>query len=69
MDGQVIEHWAVRDDQGMARQVGWIPPTPTFLIMRGRDQDARKAWQRSIGETAGSQGAVADWVEFIEEIF
>jgi predicted ester cyclase len=31
-DGLVIEHWAVRDDQGMALQAGWIPPTPTFLI-------------------------------------
>ena len=31
-DGLVIEHWAVRDDQGMAVQAGWIPPTPGFLI-------------------------------------
>jgi predicted ester cyclase len=31
-DGLVIEHWAVRDDQGMAMQAGWIPPTPAFLI-------------------------------------
>jgi len=31
-DGLVIEHWAVRDDQGMALQAGWIPPTPGFLI-------------------------------------
>jgi predicted ester cyclase len=31
-DGLVIEHWAVRDDQGMARQAGWLPPTPAFLI-------------------------------------
>ncbi len=31
-DGLVIEHWAVRDDQGMAIQAGWIPPTPGFLI-------------------------------------
>ncbi|MBI4944174.1 MAG: ester cyclase [Actinobacteria bacterium] len=31
-DGLVIEHWAVRDDQGMAIQAGWIPPTPAFLI-------------------------------------
>jgi predicted ester cyclase len=30
--GLVIEHWAVRDDQGMAMQAGWIPPTPAFLI-------------------------------------
>jgi predicted ester cyclase len=31
-DGLVIEHWAVRDDQGMAMQAGWIPPTPGFLL-------------------------------------
>jgi predicted ester cyclase len=30
-DGQVIEHWAVRDDQGMALQLGWIPPSPAYL--------------------------------------
>jgi predicted ester cyclase len=30
--GLVVEHWAVRDDQGMALQLGWIPPTPGFLI-------------------------------------
>jgi predicted ester cyclase len=32
VDGLVIEHWAVRDDQGMAVQLGWIPPTPGFLL-------------------------------------
>jgi len=32
LDGQVAEHWAVRDDQGQAMQLGWIPPTPGFLI-------------------------------------
>lgn len=31
-DGLVAEHWAVRDDQGMAMQAGWLPPTPAFLI-------------------------------------
>ena len=31
-DGQVIEHWANRDDLGMGRQLGWIPPTPVFLL-------------------------------------
>jgi predicted ester cyclase len=35
-DGLVIEHWAVRDDQGMALQAGWIPPTPAFLIRCAR---------------------------------
>ena len=32
LDGLVVEHWAVRDDQGMALQAGWIPPTPGFLV-------------------------------------
>jgi predicted ester cyclase len=30
-DDKIIEHWANRDDLGMARQLGWIPPTPTYL--------------------------------------
>jgi hypothetical protein len=31
-DGMVVEHWANRDDQGMAMQLGWVPPTPRFLV-------------------------------------
>ena len=31
-DGKVIEHWAVRDDLGQAKQLGWLPPSPTYLI-------------------------------------
>lgn len=31
-DGLVIEHWANRDDLGTANQLGWIPPTPGFLL-------------------------------------
>ena len=31
-DGLVIEHWANRDDQGTAMQLGWVPPTPWFLV-------------------------------------
>jgi predicted ester cyclase len=30
-DGQVVEHWANRDDLGMATQLRWVPPTPAFL--------------------------------------
>jgi predicted ester cyclase len=30
--GRIIEHWANRDDLGMARQLGWVPPTPAFLL-------------------------------------
>ncbi|MEV8373585.1 ester cyclase [Kribbella sp. NPDC056861] len=31
-DSMVIEHWANRDDLGNATQLGWIPPTPVFLL-------------------------------------
>ena len=31
-DGMVTEHWANRDDLAMARQAGWVPPTPAFLL-------------------------------------
>jgi predicted ester cyclase len=30
-DGRILEHWANRDDLGMAMQLGWIPPTPRYL--------------------------------------
>jgi predicted ester cyclase len=35
-DGQVTEHWAVRDDQGMALQLGWVPPSPWYLLRCAR---------------------------------
>ncbi|MBS9375502.1 ester cyclase [Rhodococcus sp. B50] len=30
--GKVVEHWAVRDDLGMATQAGWVPPNPVSLV-------------------------------------
>jgi predicted ester cyclase len=30
-DGKIAEHWANRDDLGMAEQLGWIPPSPLYL--------------------------------------
>ena len=30
-NGAVSEHDAVRDDLGMAKQLGWIPPNPLYL--------------------------------------
>lgn len=31
-DGVVVEHDAVRDDLAMAKQLGWLPPAPIFII-------------------------------------
>lgn len=31
-DGLIREHWANRDDLGMAKQLGWVPPTPRYLL-------------------------------------
>lgn len=29
---RVTEHWAVRDDLGQGRQLGWVPPSPLYLL-------------------------------------
>ena len=31
-DGMITEHWANRDDLAMAMQLGWVPPTPAYLL-------------------------------------
>jgi predicted ester cyclase len=31
-DGLVTEHWAARDDLGQSVQLGWVPPTPAYLV-------------------------------------
>lgn len=35
-DGLVVEHWAVRDDLGQGAQLGWVPPTPLYLLRCAR---------------------------------
>jgi predicted ester cyclase len=35
-DSKVIEHWANRDDLGQAKQLGWVPPAPAYLIRMAR---------------------------------
>ncbi len=35
-DGKVVDHWANRDDIGQAKQLGWVPPTPLYLIKMAR---------------------------------
>ena len=31
-EGRIIGHAANRDDLGQARELGWVPPTPAFLV-------------------------------------
>lgn len=31
-DGKLIEHWANRDDLKTAKDLGWVPPTPIYLL-------------------------------------
>jgi predicted ester cyclase len=31
-EGKVAEHWANRDDLGTALQLGWVPPSPAYLL-------------------------------------
>jgi predicted ester cyclase len=35
-DGRIAEHWANRDDLGMARELGWVPPSPAYLVRMAR---------------------------------
>ncbi|MEV6279815.1 ester cyclase [Nocardia sp. NPDC051832] len=45
-DDKVIEHWANRDDLGQAVQLGWVPPTPAYLLRMAR---AKRKAQRDNG--------------------
>jgi predicted ester cyclase len=44
-DGKIAEHWANRDDLTMGRQLGWLPPTPGYIVkmVRARRQAQRAA--------------------------
>jgi len=44
-DNLVFEHWANRDDLGTATQLGWIPPTPAYLIRMARATRRARAGQ------------------------
>ncbi|MEU1210366.1 ester cyclase [Nocardia sp. NPDC005825] len=45
-NGLIAEHWANRDDLGMAKQLGWVPSTPAYLIRMAR---AKRRALRTIG--------------------
>lgn len=53
-DGAVAEHDAVRDDLGMAKQLGWIPPRPGYvarmLLARRRERRAHRRSHRADGQ-------------------
>lgn len=40
VDAMVVEHWADRDDLGQGRQLGWVPPTPLYLLRCARAKRA-----------------------------
>ena len=50
--GLIVEHWANRDDLGMARQLGGLPSTPVFLFRmsmakrRGRRDETANTAER-----------------------
>lgn len=46
VDGKIAEHDAVRDDLGMAKQLGWVPPNPAYLIAMKRAAMAERRTQR-----------------------
>lgn len=48
-DRMVVEHWAVRDDLGQNLQLGWVPPTPVYLLRCARA--ARRARRAAIRST------------------
>jgi len=55
LGGQVIEHWAVRDDLGQAQQLGWIPPKLAYLLgMRRALRRARRMHRLDQGAKAGT---------------
>jgi predicted ester cyclase len=43
-EGRIVGHTANRDDLGQARQLGWVPPSPAFLV---RSALARRRLRRA----------------------
>ena len=60
--GLILEHWANRDDLGLARQLGWTPPTPLFRVraaLAGRAA-RRRARDTARGRSKGEGGDRAE---------
>jgi predicted ester cyclase len=56
-DGAIAEHDAVRDDLGMAQQVGWIPPRPGYVIrMLAARRRERRATAQALRAARGGVG-------------
>jgi predicted ester cyclase len=52
-DDQVVEHWANRDDLAMAKQLGWVPPNPVYLVrMALAKRRARRAHRAAAGRSS-----------------
>jgi predicted ester cyclase len=49
-DGAIAEHDAVRDDLGMAKAAGWIPPRPAYIL---RMRSARRRERRRQPQGSG----------------
>jgi predicted ester cyclase len=57
-DGKMTEHWANRDDFGMARELGWAPPSPIYLarMLIAGARARRRARRQSIKRPMESVG-------------
>ena len=44
--GMLVEHWANRDDLGMAMQLGWAPPSPRYLVRMALAKRRAKRYSR-----------------------
>ena len=61
--GRMSEHWASRDDFGMARQLGWAPPSPSYLVrMQVARMRARRRARRRPRSIVMQNAASAPWI-------
>jgi predicted ester cyclase len=61
--GRMSEHWANRDDLGMAKQLGWVPPSPAYIArMTLAKRRARRRARRHPLLSAVSAASSAPWI-------